>query len=249
MRAVKRALDPEWKLAPGVLFPSGSPKGLRYELPRAQEVHARRQIRSLRERSPYSGCLRAPGPPHPRAPGRARSARAQRRRPDPNRRRVRPARLADSATCDCAMNDAANAASSSSHPTPSATRAPGGPPSSRADKNSVPIQLATATPASSRSRPISRSPAWRCSSSAQRALGALRARPRAVRARARAAACRDRTLPSARRRRRRRAALRARRARAAAGLELLRLVRRLLARFRILRPRAKLATPSAASMS
>ena len=30
MRAIKRALDPEWKLAPGVLF-RGSPEGLRHD--------------------------------------------------------------------------------------------------------------------------------------------------------------------------------------------------------------------------
>ena len=57
------------------------------------------------------------------------------------------------------MNDAAIAPSRNSQPKPSDTRAPMPPPIRRADHTSVAIQAVTATPASSRSRPISRSPA------------------------------------------------------------------------------------------
>ena len=61
------------------------------------------------------------------------------------------------ATAVCAKKDEASAASSSAQPTPTVMRAP--PPARRAEKKSVPSHAATATPATSRSRPISRSPA------------------------------------------------------------------------------------------
>ena len=82
------------------------------------------------------------------------------------------------ATRDWPVKVEASAASSSTHPAPSAMRPPAAAPTSRVAKNSVPSQLATATPASSRSRPISRSPAWRSSSS--RKARSARARSSAI---------------------------------------------------------------------